>query len=71
MKIQRILTRHRRDFRAVYECEHCGKTEEGYGYDDDHFHRNVIPSMQCKSCGHVSPDNYEPRPTKYAECVQL
>ena len=40
-----------RDFTAIYECEHCGATEKGCGYDDDNFHRNVIPAMKCKACG--------------------
>ena len=67
MKIKRILSQHRRDFRAIYECEHCEYTEEAPGYDDDNFHRNVIPHMQCPVCKKVSPDTYRPIDTKYAE----
>lgn len=51
MKIQKVLSRLRNDFRAVYECEHCGASEEDYGYEDSHFHVHVIPSKQCKNCG--------------------
>ena len=47
MKIKTIKSQNRRDFHAVYECEHCGATTESYGYDDDNFHRNVIPDMVC------------------------
>ena len=66
MKIKSITSQTRRDFRAEYECEHCGAVETGYGYDDDNFHRNVIPEMECKSCGKKSPESYRPRGTKYA-----
>lgn len=51
MKIKKITGQHRRDFRAVYECQHCGHEEKGSGYDDAHFHNNVIPAMVCKECG--------------------
>ena len=33
------------------ECEHCGYSHEGSGYDDANFHYNVIPNMKCKECG--------------------
>jgi len=65
MKIKKITSQHRRDFRAIYECEHCGAEEEGSGYDDDNFHRNVIPAMKCKQCGEKSPAEYRPLGTKY------
>ena len=45
MHIKKILRQHRRDFYALYECEHCGFTIEKYGYDDTNFHQNVIPKM--------------------------
>jgi len=66
MKIQKIISQNRRDFRAIYECEHCDYAEEGNGYDDDFFHRNVIPNMVCKKCGKKSPENYRPLTTKYS-----
>lgn len=28
MKIKKILSQNRRDFRAIYECEHCGNIEK-------------------------------------------
>lgn len=66
MKIKTITDQNRRDFTAIYECEHCGQTETGYGYDDDNFHRNVIPKMTCKKCGKSAGDDYRPMGTKYA-----
>lgn len=67
MKIKRIDSQHRRDFRAVYECEHCAATEESYGYDDTHFHQNVIPAMKCKSCGKSAGDDYRALASKFAD----
>jgi len=66
MKIKTIKSQSRRDFTAIYECEHCGNTQEGSGYDDDNFHMNVIPNMACKSCGKKAPETYRPLATKYA-----
>jgi primosomal protein N' len=51
MKIKKIESMHRRDFTALYECEFCGATKEGRGYDDSNFHNNVIPKMTCEVCG--------------------
>lgn len=51
LKIKRITSQNRRDFRAIYECEGCGETSEGRGYDDRNFHDNVIPDMKCEKCG--------------------
>jgi len=65
MKIKEIISQHRRDFTAIYECEHCGFTEKRGGYDDDNFHRNVIPEMKCEKCGKKSPEDYRPLTTKY------
>jgi predicted RNA-binding Zn-ribbon protein involved in translation (DUF1610 family) len=65
MEIKKIISQHRRDFRAIYKCEHCGTEKEGYGYDDDYFHQNVIPNMKCTTCGKVSGDKYRPLATKY------
>ncbi len=71
MKIQKILSQHRRDFRAIYECEHCGHTKEGTGYDDAFFHSGVIPAMKCDECGKMAGDDYRPLATKYQEGVQV
>ena len=51
MRIQKKISQHRRDFRAIYECEHCGATREDYGYDDAYFHTKVIPGFPCPVCG--------------------
>lgn len=67
MKIQKITSQHRRDFRAIYECEHCGETEKRGGYDDANFHHNVIPAMICKGCGKAASEDYQTRDTKYPE----
>ena len=58
MKIQKILSQSRRDFTAIYECEHCGATHESYGYDDSFFHTSVIPNMACDSCGKKAGEDY-------------
>lgn len=50
MKIKTILNQYRRDFTAIYECQHCGHEQQGYGYDDANFHENVIPNMECDMC---------------------
>ncbi len=67
MKIKEIISQDRRDFTAIYECEHCLETLKASGYDDAHFHGNVIPQMACKSCGKTTAENYRPLTTKYAE----
>lgn len=67
MKIKTIESQSRRDFNAIYECEHCGHTQKGYGYDDKNFHENVIPNMKCNNCGEKAPDSYRPLATKYPE----
>ena len=71
MKIKEILTQHRRDFRAIYECEHCGNENESYGYDDTNFHQNVIPNMKCKECGKIAPKNHRPLAPKHSEGVTI
>lgn len=71
MKIQKITSQNRRDFYAIYECDHCGHTEEGEGYDDDNFHRNVIPEMICDKCGEKAGKDYRPMGTKYPAGFQI
>lgn len=72
MKIQRITRQNRRHFIAIMECEHCGALDiNRYGYDDDNYHRNVIPNMECKRCGKTAGEDYRPLGTKYAEGVQV
>lgn len=71
MIIKKKLRQHRRDFTAIYECEHCGYTHEGSGYDDANFHDNVIPDRKCPKCGESSnskrSDKTIKRKTKYPE----
>ena len=66
MKIKKITWQNRRDFEAIYECEHCGNEEKyGGGYDDDNYHRNVIPNFKCRQCGKTAAEDYRPLATKY------
>lgn len=67
MHIKEMLSQNRRDFRAVYECEHCGSTEEKSGYDDSYFHDEVIPNMPCVKCGKKAGDGYKPASPMYPE----
>lgn len=71
MRIKRIVDQHRRDFTAEYECEHCGYTYKGSGYDDANFHRNVIPNMKCPKCGKTASADYRPLETKYPEGYEI
>lgn len=71
MKIKEIKEQMRRDFFAIYECEHCGHTEKGHGYDDANFHQNVIPAKKCKKCGKTAADDYRPMATKYPEWLTV
>lgn len=72
MKIKEKLSQHRRDFWAIYECEHCGyETDKESGYDDANFHQNVIPNMKCPECGKTATDEYKPMSTKYPEHLTI
>lgn len=71
MRIREIVYQNRRDFKAIYECESCGYSYEGRGYDDEFFHTKVIPDMRCPVCGAKAPDNYRPLATKYPEGYQI
>lgn len=71
MRIKEIVYQHRRDFTAVYECEHCGHSEEKKGYDDANFHQNVIPNMICPKCGKKASEDYRPLATKYPEGMEV
>jgi transcription elongation factor Elf1 len=71
MKIKEITSQSRRDFWATYECEHCGHTEKGSGYDDANFHNNVIPTIACTACGKTAAENYRPLAPKYAAHVVI
>ena len=71
MRIKEILHQYRRDFTAIYECEHCGFTKKDSGYDDAYFHGTVIPEMECPQCGKKAGMNYRPLMTKYPEGMQV
>lgn len=72
MKIKKITSQYRRDFYAIYECEHCGhNTKERSGYDDSYFHKEVIPKMKCEQCGKTADENYRPLSTKYPDGMQV
>ena len=71
MKIKTITQRDRRDFSAIYLCEHCGAEEKGCGYDDDNFHQNVIPAKRCLKCNKTAAENYRPLATKYPQGMQV
>lgn len=73
MFIKKILSQHRRDFTAIYECEFCGNSHEDSGYDDSYFHQSVVPDKVCHECGKSTNsdtiDGEKPRPltTKYPD----
>lgn len=74
MRIKKIISQHRRDFRAVYICDNCGHEHDGGGYDDAYFHETVVPGFACKECGKTEKDinpDYKPRATKYQEGMQI
>ncbi len=74
MRIRQILSQHRRDFTAEYECEGCGHIEKANGYDDAYFHGTVIPAKKCLGCGKSANDlgsDYRPLSTKYQEGTQV
>ena len=67
MKIKKIISQHRRDMVILYKCGHCGHEYEGLGYDDNNFHRNVIPTIECLACGKMGESDYRQLTTKYPE----
>lgn len=75
MKIKEMISQHRRDFYATYECENCGYvTGKERGYDDRNFHDNVIPAMKCEKCGKSRNDlgiSGEFTHTRYPEGFQI
>lgn len=71
MKIKQIISQSRRDFTAIYICEHCDHEQKQCGYDDANFHKNVIPTMTCDKCKQKSPEDYRPLTTKYPEGFQV
>lgn len=60
MHIKEKILQNGRAFRAIYECGHCKASYRGSGYDDDHFHNNVIPNLACEVCGEKASNEYQP-----------
>lgn len=71
MRIKEITSQTRRDFHAIYVCEHCNHEQKGSGYDDANFHQNVIPKKLCPECGKTADKDYKAQGTKYPEGMQL
>lgn len=67
MQIKRYINRNRRDFNAVYQCEHCGAEEVKSGYDDSYFYQEVIPNMECSECKKKAGKEYKPLATRYPD----
>lgn len=67
MRIREKLRQYRRDFMAVFECEHCGHTHEQHGYDDSYFHNHVVPGMTCPQCGKSAGADYKPMDTVHRD----
>ena len=71
MRIKSITSRSRRDFHAMYECEHCNHIYKDSGYDDNNFHQNVIPKMKCPECGKIADESYQALATKYPDGMSV
>lgn len=72
MKIDKIISQNRRDFQAIYICEHCGYKYECEGYDDTYFHHTVIPDMMCPQCGKkANPNEHRELKPKYDDNFQI
>jgi plasmid rolling circle replication initiator protein Rep len=52
MKILKYTYQHRNDFCAILLCEHCEHQQElNSGYNDHYYHNQVLPAIECKTCG--------------------
>ena len=75
MIIKKITDRSRRDFTAIYECQFCGHTFEGSGYDDAYFHQHVVPDKVCEKCGISTNSEPQEKPTpltpRYPENMEV
>lgn len=73
MYISKILSQFRRDFTALYKCEHCGHEREmSGGYDDDNYHENVVPILVCEKCGKSADlSTFKPRKPKYPKSMEV
>lgn len=66
-----MLSQYRRDFRAIFECEHCESEIERPGYDDAHFHSHVIPNLKCDMCGEKAKKEFRGLTPKHPEGMQV
>ncbi len=71
MFIKKIKWQSRRDLGCIFECEFCGKSHEGSGYDDDFFHNEAMLKKICPECGKHSKDNSLARTPKYPEHFEI
>lgn len=74
MKIEIIRSQSRRDIYGTMKCEGCGHEQKFVGYDDDNYHRNVVPAVKCGGCGKSAHDlgvDVRPLGTKYPEGMQV
>ena len=57
MKIKEVLSSNRNDFTATMVCEGCEHEQKlSTGYDDDPYHKFVIPNQKCDACGKCRND---------------
>ena len=51
MQIKSMKPGTGRDLYGTLSCEHCGSEEKLVGgYDDAHWHNNVLPAQHCPTC---------------------
>lgn len=71
MEIKNITYRDGRDFKAIFQCEHCGYEIEEWRYNDKNYHENVIPNMKCPECRKRADRNYHPLAKKYPGWMEV
>src|SRR5690625_4939763 len=71
MHIKRKASQYRRDFTAIYQCEHCHPEVTGTGSDDINFHQRVIPAMACPASATTADGSTPETVTDVAEDVIL
>ena len=71
MRIKKIISQNHRDFRAIFQCEHCGGEYEMGGYNDVNFHINETPQLECRECGKKAQDDYSSLTPKYPKGYQI
>lgn len=55
MEIKKIIWCVKNTFSADLKCEYCGNIDlSNYGYNDEHYHVNILPNIKCKKCGKSS-----------------